>query len=90
MLAEICLGWSYFPGLKSQWDFGITYVPGMVVNRFEDLESVVHNFIPYFGFYTQGNTSLRLQADASYRINNDEQFMTAGPEFSLKVYWSKY
>jgi len=90
MLAEICIGWSYFSGLKSQWDFGIKYIPGMVVNRFEDLEPVVHNFVPYFRFYTQVNTSLRLQADASYRINNNEQFMTAGPEFSLKVYWSRY
>ena len=90
IMAEVDFGWSYYPNLKNQWDFGVKYIPGIVVNGFEEIEPVVHNFIPYFGFYSQINSALRMQADASFRINNDEQFMLSGPEFSLKFFWSRY
>jgi hypothetical protein len=88
--AEIDLGMSFYKNLRSRFDLGFKYVPGMVLNNFEDIEPVVHNFIPYFSYFTQVNSKIRLEADASLRINDNEQFMTAGPEFSLNVYWSKY
>ena len=62
----------------------------MVIHNFEDVEPLVHNFIPYFSYFTQINSKMRIEADALLRINDNEQFMAAGPEFTLKVFWSKY
>lgn len=90
VLAEIDFGWSYFSNLKSQFDFGLKYIPGMVVDGFENIEPLSHNFIPYFTYYTQFNSKTRIKMDLALRIADDEQFILPGPEFSLSVYRSKY
>lgn len=90
LLAEFELGASFYKGIRSRFDAGIKYLPGIVVNNFEDIEPVIHNFIPYLSYFTQINSKVRIEADALFRMNNNEKFITAGPEFSLKLYRSKY
>jgi len=88
--AELKLGWSYYSNLRSQFDFGIKYVPGIEINGFEDIGPLSHNFIPYFAWYSQLNTSSRIRFDFAWRIADGEQFVLPGPEFSLAVYRSRY
>jgi hypothetical protein len=90
VLAEINVGASYYRGLRCRFDFGVKYIPGIVINDVDDVEPIVHNFVPYLGYFTQLNQKIRMEANASLRITNDEQFMTAGPEFSFKFYRSNY
>lgn len=90
MMAEINLGWSYYSKLKSQFDFGIQYVPGIEINGFEDVGSVSHNVIPYITYYTQVNSKSRVKLDLAWRIADGEQFILSGPEVSLAIYRSKY
>jgi len=90
MRAEIELGWSYFMMLKNQFDFGLKYVPGITLNYFENIGKLNHAFIPYVGYYSQLNESIRINLELAYRIVQDEQFMLPGPEFSLSVYRSRY
>lgn len=90
VLAELDFGWSYFPNLKNQFDFGLKYIAGTQVNGFENIDPISHNFVPYFGYYTQLNTKMRVKMDLALRIPDGEKFVLPGPEFSLAVYRSKY
>lgn len=90
MLAEIDLGWSYYKNLKSQVDFGLKYVPGIILNYFEDIEKVNHGFIPYIGYYSQINELTRINIFVALRISEDNGLLLPGPEFSVAVYRSRY
>lgn len=90
MRAEVDLGWSYFFQLKSQFDFGIKYVPGITLNYFEDVEELNHAFVPYISYYSQINETARINLVFAYRIAGDEELMLPGPEFSVKFYRSRY
>lgn len=90
ILLETDFGWSFYPNLKTQFDFGLKYVPGVVVNGFENIEPVKHNFIPYIEYFTQVNSKTRVNFAIAWKITDSDQFMLAGPEFSLAVYRSKY
>ncbi len=89
-LGEIDLSWSYYIKLRSQIDFGFKYVPGIQLNNFEDVGKLNHGFIPHIGYYSQLNSSTRLNFAFAWRISQDESLMLSGPEFSLSVYKSRY
>ncbi|HYQ56983.1 MAG TPA: hypothetical protein VEP89_06510 [Draconibacterium sp.] len=88
--AEVNLGWSYYLDLKTQFDFGMRYVPGIELNNFDELGNLSHNFIPYISYYSQLNPKSRIKLDFAWRIADGEQFVIPGPEFSLAIYRSKY
>jgi len=90
MLGEINLGWSYFIKLKSQFDFGFKYIPGVQLNSFEDIGKVNHGFVPYLSYFSQLNSKARINLAFAWRISEDESLMLPGPEFSLSVYRSRY
>lgn len=90
MNAEIILGWSYFPDLKRQFDFGVKYVPGGEVNEFTELGDFNHGLIPYLSYFSQLNSKSRINLAFAYRISADEQMMLPGPEISLNFYRSRY
>jgi hypothetical protein len=68
----------------------LKYVPGVVVNGFENIETIKHNFIPYIEYFTQVNSKARVNFAFAWKITDSDQFMLAGPEFSLAVYRSRY
>lgn len=88
--AEINLGWSYYPDLKSQYDFGVKYIPGMDIYNFEDVGSMSHNVVPYVSYYTQLNSKSRVKFDLAWRFADSQQFVLPGPEFTLAIYRSRY
>ncbi len=88
--ADVNMGWSYYPDLKSQFDFGVRYAPGIELNNFNDIGHLSHNIIPYVGYFTQLTAKSRLKLDFAWRITDGEQFVLPGPEFSLAIYKSKY
>lgn len=88
--ADINLGWSYFPDLKTQFDFGVRYVPGIELNNFDKMGSLSNNFIPYVAYFTQLNSKSRVKLNFAWRIADGEQFVIPGPEFLLAFYRSKY
>ncbi len=88
--AVVNIGWSYFPDLKQQIDFGVKYVPGVELNNFEDVENFNHGLIPYFGYFSQINAKSRVNLALAYRISGNKKLMIPGPEFSLSVYRSRY
>ncbi|MFV0591242.1 MAG: hypothetical protein ACK5M7_07650 [Draconibacterium sp.] len=90
MTGELGLGWSYYPNLKNQIDFGVKYVPGIELNGFEDVGPLSHNFVPYLGYFSQLNSKARMRLNFSWRITDGEQFMVPGPELSLGIYRSSY
>jgi len=90
VLAELNIGWSYFLKLRSQFDFGIKYVPGIALSGSEETGKINNGFIPYFGYFTQLNAKSRIDLKLSYRFSDDEKLMLSGPEFSLSVYKSRY
>lgn len=90
MTAEIDLGWSYYSKLRSRFDFGVRYVPGIELNGFEDIGQLSHNFVPYLAYFSQLSSKSRVQLNFSWRITDGEQFMVPGPEFSLGIYRSSY
>jgi hypothetical protein len=90
ILGEVNIGWSYYPSLKRQFDFGIKYVPGVELNNFEEIGDFNHGFVPYFAYFSQINSKKRISLAFSYRISQDEKIMLPGPEFSLSFYRSKY
>ena len=90
MLAEVELGWSYFMKLRSQFDFGLKYIPGITLNHFKNIGELNHGFIPYFGYFTQVNESTRVNMAFAWRVSNDEKLLLPGPEFSVSVYRSRY
>ncbi len=90
VLAEINIGWSYFPNLKKQIDFGVKYVPGVSINNYSDTGDFNHGLVPYIGYFSQINSKSRVNFTFAYRISQDEKLMLPGPEFSLSFYRSRY
>ena len=90
ILAELSIGWSYFMKLKSQFDFGFKYVPGIVLNGSGNDGSLNNGFIPFVGYFTQIDSKNRIDIKLAYRISEDEKLMLSGPEVSVSVYRSKY
>ena len=88
--ADFNFGWSYYPNLKSQFDFGVRYLPGVEISSFDDFGSISHSLIPYFGYYTQLNAKSRIKFNCAWRIADGERFVLPGPEFSLAIYRSRY
>lgn len=88
--AELKLGWSYYSNLRSQFDFGIKYIPGIEINGFDNVGTLSNNFIPYLALYSQLNANSRIRFDFSWRIADGEQFVLPGPEFSLAFFRSRY
>lgn len=89
-LIEIDLGWSYYIELKNSIDFGLKYMPGVVLNHFEDIGPLKHSFIPYLGYFSQINSKTRVDLSLAWRISDRDSLMTSGPEFSLSIYRSRY
>lgn len=90
ILAEINMGWSYFVKLKSQFDFGVKYIPGLVLSESGKSGELNHGFIPYLGFFTQTDAKNRIDIKLAYRISDDDNLMLSGPEFSVTVFRSRY
>ncbi len=90
MLLETNAGWSWYPSLKTELGFGIKYVPGMTVKDFKEFGPVRHNFIPYVEYFSQISRRYRVETSLAWRVAPDDQFMMAGPEFSVSVYRSRY
>ncbi len=90
MMAEVELGWSYFMKLKSQFDFGLKYVPGITLNSIKDMGKLNHGLIPYIGYFSQINETTRFNFALSYRISDNEEIMLPGPEFYVSIYRSRY
>lgn len=90
ILAELSIGWSYFLKLRSQFDFGFKYVPGIAINGSENDGELNNGFIPYAGYFTQINSKSRVDIKLSYRISEDEKLLLSGPEFSVSMYRSRY
>ena len=90
VLAEINIGWSYFPNLKKQFDFGVKYVPGISINNYSDTGDFNHGLVPYIGYFSQINSKSRVNFTFAYRMSQDEKLMLPGPEFSLSFYRSRY
>jgi hypothetical protein len=88
--AEINIGWSYFPDLKRQLDFGVKYIPGVELNNFSELGEFNHGLVPYVGCFSQINSKSRVNITFAYRISQNEKLMLPGPEFSISVYRSRY
>ncbi len=90
VVAELNIGWSYFPNLKKQYDFGVKYVPGVSINNSSATGNFNHGLVPYVGCFSQINSKSRVEFTFAYRISQDEKLMLPGPEFSLSFYGSRY
>ena len=88
--AELNIGWSFYPDLRQQIDFGVKYVPGVELNNFSELGEFNHGLVPYVGYFSQINKKTRVNLTFAYRISADEKLMIPGPEFSLAFYRSRY
>ena len=89
-MAELNIGWSYFPNLKKQIDFGVKYVPGVSLNCSSNTGDFNHGLVPDIGYFSQINSKSRVNFAFAYRISQDEKLMLPGPEFSLSFYRSRY
>ncbi|MCG6190428.1 hypothetical protein [Maribellus maritimus] len=87
---ESNIGWTYYPNLKSQFGFGLKYIPGVVIYDWDEFDPVKHNFIPYIEYYRQVNSKTRVNFSFAWKIGDGEEFMMTGPEFSLAIYKSRY
>jgi hypothetical protein len=90
MLLETSLGWSWYPSLRSEWGAGVKYVSGMTVEDLREYGPVRHNFIPYVEYFSQISRRYRIETTFAWRVAPDDQFMMAGPEFSVSLYRSRY
>ncbi len=90
ILGEVSMSWSYFIKLKSQFDFGMKYIPGVALNDAGETGSLNHGFIPFIGYFTQIDMKNRVDIKLAYRISDDEKLMLNGPEISVSVYRSSY
>ncbi len=90
LMLEAGAGYSFYRNLKSKVSVGLKYLPAMVVNDFTNLERVHHNFIPYLQYYSQVNSSTRIDFNFSWKVADSSRFMQSGPEFSLAIYRSNY
>ena len=87
---EANLGWVYYRDLKSQFGFGLKYIPGMVIYSIDEFDPIRHNFIPYIEYFTQVNSKTRMNLSFAWNLGDGEDFMISGPEFSLAIYRSRY
>ncbi len=87
---EINIGWSYFPDLKRQFDFGVKYVPGVIIRNSSNTADFYQGAVPYVGCFSQISRKARVNFSIAYRISSDEKIMFPGPEFSLAIYRSRY
>ncbi len=76
--------------LKSQFDFGMKYIPGIAINGSENDGELNNGFIPFVGYFTQIDSKNRIDIKLAYRISEDEKLMLSGPEFSVSIYRSRY
>lgn len=83
-------GYSYYPNLKTQFSFGLKYMPGIVIYSLQNMEPVKHNFIPYIEYFTQVNEKSRVNLTFAWHIADGEEFLMPGPEFTLSLYRSSY
>lgn len=90
ILGEVSMGWSYYLKLKSQFDFGVKYVPGIALNDAGEAGSLNHGVIPNVGYFTQLDSKNRINIKLAYRFSEDEKLMLPGPEISVSVYRSRY
>jgi hypothetical protein len=90
ILLETALGWNWYPGLKTEYGFGVKYIPGMMFKDFDDTGPVRHNFIPYLEYFTQISSKYRIETMLAWRIAPNDQFMLPGPEVSVSIYKSRY
>lgn len=88
VLGEISLSWSNYIKLKSQFDFGVRYVPGLEITA-EDV-NFYNGLVPYFSYFTQFNHKSRMDLKLAWRFTSDEKLMIPGPEISISVYRSRY
>lgn len=87
---DINIGWTYYADLKSQFDFGIKYVPGYTINGSGNNGDFSNNLIPYLSYFTQLNAKSRIKMDFAWRFADGDKYVLPGPEFSLAIYRSKY
>ena len=90
MLLETTAGWNWYPSLKNEWGAGVKYIPGMSVKEFREFGPVRHQFVPYVEYFSQISPRYRIEANFAWRVAPNDQFMMAGPEFSVSVYRSRY
>lgn len=90
VLLETHLGWSLYPSLKSEYGFGIKYIPGMMIRKIDDLGKVRHNFVPYLEYFSQLNSKYRVETALAWRIAPNDRFMIPGPEMNITFYRSRY
>ena len=90
LMLETLLGWSYYPGIKSEYSFGIRYIPGVEVQSIEKFGPWGHSFIPYIRYFSQINHRSRIDLTMSWRIASNDRFMLPGPEMSINIYRSRY
>ncbi len=90
VLLETHLGWSLYPSLKSEYGFGIKYIPGMMIRKIDDLGKVRHNFVPYLEYFSQLNSKYRVETTFAWRIAPNDRFMIPGPEMNITFYRSRY
>lgn len=90
VLLETDLGWTFYPNLKNEYSLGLKYIPGMVIDGFDNLGPVRHNFIPYLEYFSQISSKYRIETALAWRIAPNDQFMLPGPELNVSVYRSRY
>lgn len=90
ILLETVLGWNFYPSLRTEYGFGVKYIPGMVVDGPDNIGPVRHNFVPYMEYFSQINSKYRIETALAWRIAPNDQFMLPGPEVSVSVYRSRY
>ncbi len=88
ILGEITLNWSNYIKLKSQFDFGVRYIPGLEIAGEE--VNFYNGLVPYFSYFTQLNPKSRMDLKLAWRFASDEKLMVPGPEISVSVYRSRY
>lgn len=90
ILLETVLGWNFYPSLRTEYGFGVKYIPGMLVDGPDNIGPVRHNFVPYMEYFSQINSKYRIETALVWRIAPNDQFMLPGPEVSVSVYRSRY
>lgn len=90
ILLESLLSLSYYPTLKSEFNFGIRYIPGIDIHSSEDFGPVHHSVIPYIKYFSQLNPRYRIDAALALRIVSSDRYILPGAEFSVSLYRSHY
>ena len=90
LLLESEFSLTYYPNLKSEYNFGIRYIPGMDIRSLDDLGPVSHNIIPYIKYFSQLNSRWRIDMALALRVVSNDRYMLPGTEFTVCVYRSSY